>query len=144
MNIYKQLKLNDLLSEQEKIKGILSKDSNELDDFEKRINNLHSITQGKDKDTNIADINNEIYLYENSHNRLNEVIDTHNLTIINNKEEIFALESLISNNNEDLKELSLVKEFEEFLNLSTKFSLILILKSTERKRTSIVSTQFYQ
>ncbi|TVU78116.1 MULTISPECIES: AAA family ATPase [Pseudoalteromonas] len=111
----KQLKLNDLLSEQEKIKGILSKDSNELDDFEKRINNLHSITQGKDKDTNIADINNEIYLYENSHNRLNEVIDTHNLTIINNKEEIFALESLISNNNEDLKELSLVKEFEEFL-----------------------------
>ncbi|MEZ9996682.1 hypothetical protein AB4428_00020, partial [Vibrio lentus] len=51
-----QLKLNDLVIEQEKIKEIISKDSNDLHDFENGINNLHSITQGKDKDTNIVDI----------------------------------------------------------------------------------------
>ncbi|MFA0001728.1 hypothetical protein AB4428_25895, partial [Vibrio lentus] len=60
-------------------------------------------------------INNEISLYEHSHSKLNEVIDSNNLTIISNREEIFSLELLISNNNEDLKEISLVKEFEDFL-----------------------------
>ncbi|MGD1451486.1 hypothetical protein [Vibrio harveyi] len=119
-----QFKLNDLLIEQEKIKGIISKISNDLHDVDKRINSLHSITQGKDKDTNIVDINNEISHYEQSHNRLNEVIDTNNLTIISNKEAIFSLESLISNNNDDLRELTLVKDFEEFSinNLSLEFN----------------------
>lgn len=122
-----QTKLNNLLNEQEKEKEIVSKYSSNLHDIEKKINNLHSITQGKDKETLILDISNEISLYESSHNRLNGVVDNNNLTIMENKQEIFSLESSISNNNEDLKELSLVKEFEIFLfdNFSIKLNSII-------------------
>lgn len=116
-----QLILNDLLSEKEKIKEIISKNGNALHDIDKQIFDLFSITQGKDKDTNIKDINSEIIRYKNSHDKLHQIIDNHNLTIIANNEEIFTIESLISNNNEDLKELSLVKEFEDFL--ITKLSI---------------------
>ncbi|HIF9106661.1 TPA: AAA family ATPase [Photobacterium damselae] len=116
-----QLILNDLLSEKEKIKEIISKNGNALHDIDKQIFDLFSITQGKDKDTNIKDINSEIIRYKNSHDKLHKIIDNHNLTIIANNEEIFTIESLISNNNEDLKELSLVKEFEDFL--ITKLSI---------------------
>lgn len=116
-----QLILNDLLSEKEKIKEIIYKNGNALHDIDKQIFDLFSITQGKDKDTNIKDINSEIIRYKNSHDKLHNIIDNHNLTIIANNEEIFTIESLISNNNEDLKELSLVKEFEDFL--ITKLSI---------------------